>query len=201
MPVKCHWNSTPMTYFIKILCQNMLSFTYYDHARTPVTGTPSISGWCQWHELDGTKTTDYLKYQPFSLLSYSSMIVCLKWLYRHMLSVPYISRESGVLCLLLMSSLMMCANIRIYYGPTVVSVCLHITLTRYHHYADLSEGIQLLKCLSLTFCLGCVSKIYSILSIIFHPIYGALCIQLTHFSYDGCENMCNLSCHHHQSEV
>ena len=83
-----------------------------------------------------------------------------------------------------------------------LSVCLHITLTRYHQYADLSEGIQLLGCLSLTFCLGCVSKINSILSIIFHPIYGALCIQLTHFSYDGCENMSNLSSHHHhQSEV
>ena len=34
----------------------------------------------------------------------------------------------------------------------------------------------------------CVSKIKSILSIIFHAIYGAVCIQFTHFSYDDCEN-------------
>ena len=34
----------------------------------------------------------------------------------------------------------------------------------------------------------CVSKIKSILSIIFHAIYGAVCIQFTHFSYDDCKN-------------
>ena len=44
----------------------------------------------------------------------------------------------------------------------------------------------------------CVSKIKSILSVIFHAIYGTLCIQLTHLSYDDCENMCTLSCCHHQ---
>ena len=43
-------------------------------------------------------------------------------------------------------------------------VCLHITLPHYHHYADLSESIELLKCLSGTFCLECVSEIESVLS-------------------------------------
>ena len=43
----------------------------------------------------------------------------------------------------------------------------------------------------------CVTKIYSILSIIFHAIYGAVCIHLTHFSYDNCENVCTLSYYHH----
>ena len=42
----------------------------------------------------------------------------------------------------------------------------------------------------------CVSKIKSILSIVFHAIYGTLCIQLTHDFYDDCENTCTLSCHH-----
>ena len=37
------------------------------------------------------------------------------------------------------------------------------------------------------------SKIKSILSIIFHAIYGAVRIELTHFSYDDFENMCTLS--------
>ena len=41
-------------------------------------------------------------------------------------------------------------------------------------------------------------QIKSILSIIFHEIYGAVCIQLTHFSYDDCEYTCSLSYHHHQ---
>ena len=44
----------------------------------------------------------------------------------------------------------------------------------------------------------CVSKIKSILSAIFHAIYGAVCIQLTHLAYDDCENTCSLSSYHHQ---
>ena len=38
-----------------------------------------------------------------------------------------------------------------------------------------------------------VSKIKSILSVIFHSIYGVVCIRLTNFSYDDCENMRTLS--------
>ena len=108
----------------------------------------------------------------------------------------YISRESWYLCLLLLCSFMICANNREHYGPMVVSGCLHITLPHYRHYADLSEGTKLLKCLSDTFCLEWVSAIKSILSIIFHAVYGAVCIQLSHFSYDVCENTNTLSCYH-----
>ena len=56
-------------------------------------------------------------------------------------------------------------------------------------------------CLSGTFSLECVSKIKSILSIIFHAIYG-LCVFsfLFNFSCDDCENTCSLSyyMYHHQ---
>ena len=75
---------------------------------------------------------------------------------------------------------------------------LHNTLPHYHHYADLSEGIELLKHLSDIFFRECVSKIRSVFSIIFHAIYGAVCIQLTHFFYDDCENICTRSYYHHQ---
>ena len=37
-----------------------------------------------------------------------------------------------------------------------------------------------------------MSKIKLILSNIFYAIYRAACIQLTHFSYDDCENTCDL---------
>ena len=47
----------------------------------------------------------------------------------------------------------------------------------------------------------CVSKIKSIPSIIFHAIYGAVCIQLTLFSFDDCKNMCTLSYYHYQIRV
>ena len=43
----------------------------------------------------------------------------------------------------------------------------------------------------------CVPKIKWILSIIFHTIYAAVCIQLTHFSYDDWDNTRTLSYHHH----
>ena len=36
------------------------------------------------------------------------------------------------------------------------------------------------------------------LEAIFHALYGAVCIQLTHVSCDDCENMCTLSHHHYQ---
>ena len=48
------------------------------------------------------------------------------------------------------------ANYRLHYALVVVFVCLHFTLPHYHHYADVSEGIELLKYLSGVFCPGCV---------------------------------------------
>ena len=93
---------------------------------------------------------------------------------------------------------MVCANGGVYYDLMVKFICLHFKLPQYHHYADLSEGIELLKSLSGTFCLKCVSKIKSILSIIFHAIFGAVHIHLINFSYDDCENTSTLSyyCHY-----
>ena len=66
--------------------------------------------------------------------------------------------------------------IRVQYGLMVIYGYLHITLPHYRHYADLSEGIELLKCLSDIVCVECVSKMRSVLSSIFHTIYGAVCI-------------------------
>ena len=94
--------------------------------------------------------------------------------------------------------LMRCASNKVHYDPMVLYVCLHITLPHYHHYADLSESNELLKCLSGSFSLECVSKIKSILSTFFHAIYRAVRLRLTQFSYDDCENMCTLSSYHHQ---
>ena len=44
----------------------------------------------------------------------------------------------------------------------------------------------------------CVYEMKTVLSIIFHAIYGAVCIQLTHFSYDDSENTCISSYYHHK---
>ena len=134
----------------------------------------------------------------FPIVVIFSVAVCLMWLYHHMPSVSYISRESWVFCLSLLCSLMMCAKDEVHYDPMVVFDCLHVTLRHYRHHAELSENIELLKCLSGTFCFEYVSKIKSILSIIFPVIYGAMCIQLTHLSYYDYENTCTLYYCHHQ---
>ena len=62
------------------------------------------------------------------------------------------------------------------------------------------EGFVLIMChwfFSNLIIYTSVSNITSIFSLIFHAIYGAVCIQLTHLSYDDCENMCTLSYYHH----
>ena len=100
-----------------------------------------------------------------------------------------------------MVSLLLCRFIcvqitKVHYDPMVLFVCLHITPPYYHLYADLSECIELRKCLSGTFCLVCVSKIVSVLSIIVHAINGAVGIQLTHSLYGDRGNTCTLSYRH-----
>ena len=59
------------------------------------------------------------------------------------------------------------------------SLVLYITASHYHHSANLSEDIELIKCLSDIF-FECVSKILYILPVTQYTIYGAVCFQ---FSY------------------
>ena len=92
--------------------------------------------------------------------------------------------------------LMMSANIWIRFGSQNVFVCLYITPSHYHHCANLSETIELIKCLSDIFVEG-VSKIKHILSVIHYTICGAVCFQFTHFSCDDWENIFTLSYYHH----
>ena len=76
----------------------------------------------------------------------------------------YIYPGKAVFCIFnYRCSLMMCANNQVHHGLMVVYSYLHTTPPHYHHYADLSEGIELLKCLSDIFCLECASKIRSVL--------------------------------------
>ena len=42
---------------------------------------------------------------------------------------------------------------------------------------------------SMVYAAECVSKIETILAIIFHSIYGAACLQLTQFACHDCENV------------
>ena len=50
---------------------------------------------------------------------------------------------------------MMSANIRIRFGLQIVFVCSYITPSHYHHNANLSADIEIIKCLSDMFCRVC----------------------------------------------
>ena len=79
----------------------------------------------------------------------------------------------------------------------IVLVCLYSTPSHYHHCANLSEGIELIKYLLDVF-VECVSKIKHILSVIHFTICGDVCFQFTHFSCDDWDNTYTLSHYHHQ---
>ena len=81
---------------------------------------------------------------------------------------------------------MVSANIPMRFVLKIVFVSLYITSSQYHNCANLSEGIELIKCLSNIFCRVC--KIRHIISIIHYTIRGAVCFQFTH----------TLSYYHHQ---
>ena len=137
------------------------------------------------------------KYPPFPLLSYFSVVMCLRCLLYHILSlIAYTFRENREFVFIIIVQFMMSANIRIRFGLQIVLVCLYGTPSHYHHCANLSEGIELIKCLSDIFCRVC--KIKPILSVIHYTICGAVCFQFTHFGCDDWENMFTLSYFHHQ---
>ena len=138
-----------------------------------------------------------LKYPPFPLLPYFSVVVCLRCLLHHILSfIADKFRENRGFVFMSIVQFMMSANSRIRFGMHIVLVCLYSTPSHYHHCANLSEDIELLKCLSDIFCRVC--KIKHILSIIHYTICGAVCFQFTHFSCDNRENIYTLSYYHHQ---
>ena len=133
-------------------------------------------------------SSSHRKYPPFPLLSYFSVVVCLRCLLHHIPSlIAYTFRQNREFVFIIIVQFMMNANIRIRFGLQIVLVCLYSTPSHYHHCANLSEGIELIKCLSDIFCRVC--KIKHILSVIHYTICGTVCLQFTHFSSDDWENI------------
>ena len=91
---------------------------------------------------------------------------------------------------------MVFANDRIHYGLQVVFVCLQITPSHYHHYADSSEGIELIKCFRHMLPSVCLRlRLFSQLSFI---QYMGLCVFSLPNSPVMVVRMCTLSYYHHQ---
>ena len=122
------------------------------------------------------------QYPPFPLLSYFSAVVCLRCLLHHiLLLIAYTYRENREFAFIIIVQFMMNANSWIRFGLKIVFVHLYITPSHYHC-ANLSEDIELIKCMSDIFCRVC--KIRHILSVIHYLIRGHMCFQFTHFPCD-----------------
>ena len=128
------------------------------------------------------------KYPPFPLLSYFPWLcawdVCCI-IFCHLLHIR--SGKNREFVFIIFVQFMMSANIRKRFGLQIVLVCWYSTPSHYHHCANLSEGIELIKCLSDIFCRVC--KIKHVLSITHYTICGAVCFQFTHFCCDDWENI------------
>ena len=83
--------------------------------------------------------------------------LCLRCLLHHILSLIayYTFRENLDFVFINFVQIIMSENIRIHFGLQIMFVCLYITPSHYHHCANLSEDIELMKCLSDTFCRVC----------------------------------------------
>ena len=89
------------------------------------------------------------RYQPYTLLSYFSVVVGLRCLLHHFLSlIVYASWENWEFVFIIIVHFMMSANSRIHFGLQIVFVCSYITPFHYHHWGNLSEDIKFIKCLS-----------------------------------------------------
>ena len=85
-----------------------------------------------------------------------SVVVCLTCLWHHiLLIIAYTFRENREFVFVIIVQFMMSANNRIRFVLKIVFVCLYITPSRYHHCANLSEDIELIKRLSDIFCRVC----------------------------------------------
>ena len=102
-------------------------------------------------------------YQSFSLLSYFSVVVCMRCLLHHILSrIAHTFRKNWDFVFIIIVLFMMSANSQIRYGLQIVFVCLYITPSHYHHCANLSVDTELMKYLPDIFCRVCKIWAYSL---------------------------------------
>ena len=77
------------------------------------------------------------KYPPFLLFSYLSVVVCLRRLLQHILSlIVYTIRENWEFVFISIVQFMMSANSWIRFGLQIVFVCLYIKPSHYHRCAN-----------------------------------------------------------------
>ena len=136
------------------------------------------------------------RYRSFPLLSYFSIVVSevVSALYA---LVSYISRESWVLFPLLPCSLIVCANNEyiMAWKSCLFVHCTTVIITTIQTYLKVFNFWNTCKVHSVE----CVSKLKSILFVIFHSVYNGLCVFNLKISLAMILRMCTLSYHPHQN--
>ena len=138
------------------------------------------------------------KYPPHPLLPYFSVVLCLRCLLHHILSlIAYTFRENRDFFSLLLCSLWWVQIVgyvlacRSYSFVCTVHHLIIIIVQTYRKILNLYNACQI-------YFVECVSEIKHILSDIHYTICGAVCSQFTHFSCDDWENIYTLCYYHHQ---
>ena len=129
------------------------------------------------------------KYQPFPLLKFFSVVVCLRCLLHNILScIAYTFRENWDFVLFMMGSLWWVQIV-----GYVMACRSYLFVCTLHHLIFMIVETYLQTWNLWNVCqihfVECVSKIEHVLLVIHYSIYGAVCFQLTQFRRDGWENM------------
>ena len=121
------------------------------------------------------------KYPPFPLLPYFSVVVCLRCVLHHILSlIVYTFRENREFVYNSIVQFMMSANSRKRFGVQIVFICLYMTPSHYHHCANFIWRHWTYK-MPVTYNLSSVWVRFSISSQLFIIQYVGLCVSVYPF--------------------
>ena len=110
------------------------------------------------------------------MFSYVSVVVCLRCLLHHILSlIVYTFRENRKFVFISIVQIMMSANRRIRFGLQIVFVCLYITPSHYHHCTNFIGRHWTYK-MSVRYNLSSVWVRLSIFSQLSYIQYVGLCV-------------------------
>ena len=153
--------------FVRVPCRGVfkmllvLSITLYFHHN--IWGCMCSFGTFQYRWLKGFISIAHVIFIIQSevttfpnVIIFFSVVVCLRCLLHHIVSIiAYTFRENREFVFIIIVEFMTSANSRIRFGLQVAFVCLYSTPFHYHHCANLSEDIALIKSLSNIFCGVC----------------------------------------------
>ena len=126
------------------------------------------------------------KYQPFPLLSYFSLVVCLRCLLHHILSrIANTFRENWDFVLISLWWVQIVGYVMACRSYSFLCTLHHLIIIIVQTYL---QTLNLWNVCQIYF-IECVSKIEHILLVISYSIYGAVCFQFTQFPRDGWENI------------